>query len=65
LCGSTVTISGNDGHRLVLHFDDVLGSKVAAPATRAEPRDYIDAAAALRRYTRQQLIDLVFPATQT
>jgi hypothetical protein len=59
-----VTISGSDGHRPVPHFDDVLGSKVA-PATRAEPRNYIDAAAALRRYTRQQLIDLVFPATQT
>ena len=32
----------------VLHIDDVLGSKVAAMATRAEPRDYIDVAAALR-----------------
>jgi hypothetical protein len=32
----------------VLHVDDVLGSKVAAMVTRAEPRDYIDVAAALR-----------------
>lgn len=42
----------------VLHIDDVIGSKVAALATRVEPRDLIDVAAALDRYTRQQLIEL-------
>jgi hypothetical protein len=31
----------------VLHLHDVIGSKVAAMATRAEPRDYVDVAAAL------------------
>jgi hypothetical protein len=39
----------------VLHLDDVLGSKVAALATRAELRDYIDVAAALRVRTPDQL----------
>jgi hypothetical protein len=39
----------------VLDLDDVLGSKVAALATRAEPRDYIDVAAALRVRTHDQL----------
>jgi hypothetical protein len=39
----------------VLHLDDVLGSKVSALATRAEPRDYIDVAAALRVRTSDQL----------
>jgi len=39
----------------VLHLDDVLGSKVAALATRAEPRDYIDVAAALRVRTSDEL----------
>jgi predicted nucleotidyltransferase component of viral defense system len=42
----------------VLHLDDILGSKVAALATRAEPRDYVDVAAALRRYDRQRLLGL-------
>lgn len=42
----------------VLHLDDVIGTKMAALATRIEPRDLIDIAAALGRYTRQQLIDL-------
>lgn len=42
----------------VLHLDDVLGSKVAALATRAEPRDYIDVAAALATRSREQLLDL-------
>jgi hypothetical protein len=41
-----------------LDLDDVLGSKVAAMATRAEPRDYADVAAALATYSREQLIDL-------
>ncbi len=39
----------------VLHVDDVLGSKVATLATRAEPRDYIDVAAALRVRTADDL----------
>ncbi|MDG4766170.1 nucleotidyl transferase AbiEii/AbiGii toxin family protein [Solwaraspora sp. WMMD406] len=42
----------------VLHLDDVLGTKVAALATRAAPRDYIDTAAALTRYSRDRLIGL-------
>jgi hypothetical protein len=42
----------------VLHPDDLLGSKVAAMATRAEPRDYADVAAALARYSRDQLVAL-------
>jgi hypothetical protein len=43
---------------LVLHIDDVIGSKVAAMATRAEPRDFIDVAAAHERYDQRQLIEL-------
>ncbi|GHJ46813.1 hypothetical protein Cs7R123_41550 [Catellatospora sp. TT07R-123] len=42
----------------VLHLDDVLGGKIAALAARAEPRDYVDVAAAQRRYDRDQLIEL-------
>lgn len=42
----------------VLHIEDVIGSKVAAMATRAEPRDFVDVAAALRLYTREQLLEL-------
>lgn len=42
----------------VLHVEDVLGGKVAALANRAEPRDYVDVAGALRRYTREQLLEL-------
>lgn len=42
----------------VLHINDVVGSKVAAMATRAEPRDFIDVAAALDRYSREQLLEL-------
>jgi hypothetical protein len=42
----------------VLHPDDLLGSKVAAMATRAEARDYADVAAALATYDRSQLIEL-------
>jgi hypothetical protein len=46
----------------VLHLDDILGSKVAALATRAEPRDYIDVAAALRSQDREHLLDLAHQA---
>ncbi len=42
----------------VLHINDVIGSKVAAMATRAEPRDFIDVAAALDRYNPEQLMEL-------
>jgi hypothetical protein len=34
----------------VLNVEDVVGGKVCALASRAEPRDYIDTAAALRRF---------------
>jgi hypothetical protein len=46
----------------VLHLDDLVGTKVAAMATRAEPRDYVDVAAALDRYDRAQLIALAVAA---
>jgi len=46
----------------VLHVDDVVGSKVAAMATRAEPRDFIDVAAALDRYDPEQLMELALQA---
>ncbi|WP_349880252.1 nucleotidyl transferase AbiEii/AbiGii toxin family protein [Micromonospora sp. HUAS YX12] len=42
----------------VLHLDDVIGTKVAAMVTRAQPRDYIDVAASLGRYSRNDLLDL-------
>lgn len=42
----------------VLHLDELLGQKVSALATRSEVRDYLDVAAALRRYDRQQLLEL-------
>jgi hypothetical protein len=40
----------------VLDLEDLAGSKVCALASRVEPRDYVDTAAALRRYTADQLI---------
>ena len=40
----------------VLDLEDLAGSKVCALASRVEPRDYIDTAAALRRYRVDQLI---------
>jgi hypothetical protein len=40
----------------VLDLEDVVGSKVCALASRVEPRDYIDIAAALERFTVAQLI---------
>ena len=42
----------------VLDLEDLAGSKVCALASRVEPRDYIDTAAALRRYTAGELIAL-------
>ncbi len=40
----------------VLDLEDLAGSKVCALASRVEPRDYIDTAAALQRYNVDQLI---------
>jgi hypothetical protein len=40
----------------VLDLEDVVGSKVCALASRVEPRDYIDTAAALERFSADRLI---------
>ena len=40
----------------VLDLEDVVGGKVCALASRAEPRDYLDTAAALDRYSMGQVI---------
>ena len=40
----------------VLDLEDVIGGKVCALASRAEPRDYVDTAAALGRYSIEQMI---------
>jgi hypothetical protein len=40
----------------VLDIEDVVGGKVSALASRAVPRDYLDTAAALDRYTVAELI---------
>ena len=40
----------------VLDLEDVVGSKVCALASRVEPRDFVDTAAALERYSPGQLI---------
>ena len=48
----------------VLHIDDVVGSKVAAMATRAEPRDFIDVAAVLGSRSPQRLGALALQAGQ-
>jgi Nucleotidyl transferase AbiEii toxin, Type IV TA system len=42
----------------VLNLEDVIGGKVCALAGRAEPRDYIDTAAALKLYRIDQVIAL-------
>jgi hypothetical protein len=42
----------------VLNLEDVIAGKVCALAGRAEPRDYIDTAAALRLYSIDQVIAL-------
>ncbi len=44
----------------VLHVDDAVGSKVTAMVGRGLPRDFIDVAAALERYDREQLMSLAF-----
>ena len=40
----------------VLDLEDVVGGKVCALASRAEPRDYLDTAAALEHYSVEQMI---------
>jgi hypothetical protein len=40
----------------VLNLEDVVGGKVCALASRVEPRDFVDTAAALGRYSVSQLI---------
>jgi hypothetical protein len=40
----------------VLDLEDVVGGKVCALASRAEPRDYLDTAAALERFSMEQMI---------
>ena len=40
----------------VLDLEDVVGGKVCALASRAEPRDYLDTAAALEHYSFEQMI---------
>ena len=40
----------------VLDLEDVVGSKVCALASRVEPRDFVDTAAALGRYSVAELI---------
>jgi hypothetical protein len=40
----------------VLDLEDVVGGKACALASRVEPRDYVDTAAALERYTAEQII---------
>jgi hypothetical protein len=40
----------------VLDLEDVVGGKVCALASRVEPRDYLDTAAAMGRYDMDQMI---------
>lgn len=40
----------------VLDLEDVVGGKVCALASRVEPRDYVDTAAAMSRYSISQMI---------
>ena len=42
----------------VLHLKDAVGSKICALASRVMTRDYIDAAAAMQRFSIGELIDL-------
>lgn len=44
----------------VLHMDDAVGSKVGAMVGRGLPRDFIDVAAVVDRYSREQLMRLAF-----
>jgi len=40
----------------VLDLEDVVGGKACALASRVEPRDYVDTAAAMGRYSMEQMI---------
>jgi hypothetical protein len=40
----------------VLDLEDVVGGKVCALASRVEPRDYVDTAAAMGRYSVEQMV---------
>ncbi len=40
----------------VLDLEDVVGGKMCALASRVEPRDYVDTAAAMGRYSMEQMI---------
>lgn len=44
----------------VLHLEDAVGSKVTALLGRGLPRDYIDVAASLSRFSRLRLLELAF-----
>jgi hypothetical protein len=44
----------------VLHLDDAAGSKTTALLGPALPRDFVDIAAALDRYSRRELLELAF-----
>ena len=44
----------------MLHLDDAVGAKTTALLGRALPRNFIDIAAALDRYSRRQLLELAF-----
>jgi hypothetical protein len=44
----------------VLHLDDAVGSKFTALLGRGLPRDYIDVAASLSRFSRSRLLELAF-----
>ncbi len=40
----------------VLDLEDVVGGKMCALASRVEPRDYVDTAAAMGRYSMEQMV---------
>jgi hypothetical protein len=44
----------------VLHLEDAVGSKFSALLGRGLPRDYIDVAASLSRFSRSRLLELAF-----
>lgn len=44
----------------VLSIEDLVASKASALVSRGEPRDFVDLAAALRRYARHQLMRMAF-----
>ena len=44
----------------MLHLEDAVGSQVTALLGRGLPRDYIDVAASLSRFSRARLLELAF-----